>query len=256
MYKFKNILLHIPHAATHLPPDFWQDTALGRAEIEREALFVCDYKTDELAAGIDCAKVIFGHSRLYCDVERFRDDADEPMAQRGMGTVYRQLPGGKYYREITPARRQEILAHAYDPHHAKLDQLSRQIVEENGECILVDLHSYSDELVAKIFGAQENLPDICLGYGEAWFEREAILRLKNFVESLGYSCAINHPYTGALVPNWVYSAGDHRVRAVMLELNRRAYLHDNFVTNKAKRYLAVIVKFISTLDAAPAKKLK
>ncbi|TWP23044.1 hypothetical protein EUA66_02130 [TM7 phylum sp. oral taxon 349] len=252
----KSTLLHIPHAATRLPSDFWQDVTLGWAEIEREALFICDYKVDELASQVDCAKVVAEYSRLYCDVERFRDDADEPMAQRGMGAVYRQLPGGKHYREITSARREEILARVYDPHHAKLDQISRQIADENGECILVDLHSYSDELVAKIFGKQKNLPDVCLGYDEVWFERAAILQIKNYIESLGYSCAINHPYAGALVPNWAYSSGDHRVRAVMLELNRRAYLLNDFVRRQAKHDFVEVIRFISTLDDALAQMLK
>lgn len=75
-----NILLHIPHASLHLPPDFWRNVMVDRKIIEHNLRFMADYKVDELARDIDCHKVIAKYSRLYCDVERFRNDADEPMA--------------------------------------------------------------------------------------------------------------------------------------------------------------------------------
>ena len=88
-----NLLIHISHASLCLPPDFWRDVTVDREVIEKNLHFMADYKVDELARGIDCHKVIAKYSRLYCDVERFRNDADEPMARLGMGAVYTHLPG-------------------------------------------------------------------------------------------------------------------------------------------------------------------
>ena len=53
--------------------------------------------------------------------------------------------------------------------------------------MMVDLHSYSDDLVRKLFGYTENLPDICLGYDDEWFSENDALKLKTYIEKLGYS---------------------------------------------------------------------
>ena len=84
-----NLLIHIPHASLRLPQDFWRDVMVGREVIKYNLRFMADYKVDELARDIDCHKVTARYSRLYCDVERFRNDADEPMARLGMGAVLR-----------------------------------------------------------------------------------------------------------------------------------------------------------------------
>ena len=83
-----NLLIHIPHASLHLPQDFWRDAMVDRKIIKHNLRFMADYKVDELARDVDCHKVIAKYSRLYCDVERFRNDADEPMARLGMGGIY------------------------------------------------------------------------------------------------------------------------------------------------------------------------
>lgn len=80
-----NIILHIPHASLCLPPDFWRDITVDKEIVERELCFIADYKVDELVKNIDSHKIIAKYSRLYCDVERFRDDEAESMAKLGMG---------------------------------------------------------------------------------------------------------------------------------------------------------------------------
>lgn len=145
-----NLLIHIPHTSLHLPPDFWHDVVVLRKIVEQDLRFMADYKVNELVKDIDCHTVTAKYSRLYCDVERFRDDADEPMAKLGMGAVYTHLPDGTQYRQVTPERRQEIIKKAYDPHHAQLNRLSRKIVAQHGSCTMIDLHGYSDDLVRQL----------------------------------------------------------------------------------------------------------
>lgn len=89
-----NIILHIPHASLCLPPDFWRDITVGKEIVERELHFIADYKVDELVKNIDSYKIIAKYSRLYCDVERFRDDEAESMTKLGMGRfihIYRTV---------------------------------------------------------------------------------------------------------------------------------------------------------------------
>jgi len=142
-----NIILHIPHASLCLPPDFWRDITVDKEIIERELRSIADYKVDELVKNIDSHKIIAKYSRLYCDVERFRSDEDEPMAKLGMGATYTHLSDGTQYRKIGLSRREEILGKSYDLHHKQLNVLSRKIVDQYGSCVIIDIHSYSDRRV-------------------------------------------------------------------------------------------------------------
>ena len=244
-----NLLIHIPHASLCLPPDFWRDVMVDRKIIEHNLHFIADYKVDELARDIDCYKITAKYSRLYCDIERFQNDADEPMARLGMGAVYTHLPGGVQYRQVTPERREEIIRRAYGPHHAQLNKLSQKIVAQHGSCMMVDLHSYSDDLVRKLFGYTENLPYICLGYDDEWFSESDTLRLKSYIEQLGYSCALNYPYAGALVPMDFYCNKMPELRSVMLEINRRVYLDGGTVRQESVRDISKIIKFIASYNS-------
>lgn len=196
-----NLLIHIPHASLCLPPDFWCDVTVDRKIIEKDLRFMADYKVDELARDIDCHKVIVKYSRLYCDVEWFQNDADEPMARLGMGAVYTYLPGGAQYRQVTPERREEIIRQAYEPHHAQLNK---------------------------------------------WFSGNDALRLKSYTERLGYSCALNYPYAGALVSMDFYRDKKPGLRSVMWEINRRVYLEGETVREEAARGINKIIKFIAS----------
>ena len=240
-----NLLIHIPHASLYLPRDFWRDVAVDRKIIEKNLRFMADYKVDELVRDINCHKVIARYSRLYCDVERFQNDADEPMARLGMGAVYTHLPGGAQYRQVTPERREEIIRQAYEHHHAQLNKLSQKIVAQHGSCMMVDLHSYSDDLVRKLFGYTENLPDICLGYDDEWFSENDALKLKLYIEQLGYSCALNYPYAGALVSMDFYRDKTPGLHSVMLEINRRVYLEGEMVCEESVRNIGKIIKYIA-----------
>ena len=141
-----NLLIHIPHASLCLPPDFWRDVAVDREVIEKNLHFMADYKVDELVRDIDCHKAIAKYSRLYCDVERFQNDA---------------------------------------------------------------------------------------------------LKLKTYIEKLGYSCALNYPYAGALVPMDFYRDKRPGLRSVMLEVNRRVYLDGEMVRQESVRGISKISKYIA-----------
>lgn len=240
-----NIILHIPHASLCLPPDFWRDITVDKEIIERELRFIADYKVDELVKNIDSHKIIAKYSRLYCDVERFRSDEDEPMAKLGMGATYTHLSDGTQYRKIESSRREEILGKSYDLHHKQLNTLSRKIVDQYSSCVIIDIHSYSDELVRRLFGWTENLPDICLGYDEKWFSKDNASKLKTYIEKMGYSCELNYPYSGALVPMEFYHDENPKIHSVMLEINRRVYLNGDAVSEKAVCNIDKIINFIA-----------
>ena len=65
------ILLHVPHASIHIPPE--ELSRFRPVDLADEQLKMTDRYCDELFSGYD--SVVFPVSRLVCDPERFRDDA-------------------------------------------------------------------------------------------------------------------------------------------------------------------------------------
>lgn len=88
---------------------------------------------------------------------------------------------------------------------------------------MIDLHSYSDDLVQNIFGWTGDFPDVCIGYDKKWFSERFALELKKYIENLGYSCKL------------------------MLEINRRVYLREDVVCEEAMSNINKIIDFINQL---------
>ena len=89
--------------------------------IEKTNLFMCDFLTDKIIPN-KCHKLIFKYSRLFCDVERFKEDSKEEMSKKVMGTIYTNdcdniitMPNKCYKRKVWTSY--------YDKYHNKLDKL-------------------------------------------------------------------------------------------------------------------------------------
>ena len=59
-------------------------------------------------------------SRIFCDPERFTDDAQEVMAQYGMGVLYEKNDNGDRIRIVTPELKEKVLTSYYWKHHNRL----------------------------------------------------------------------------------------------------------------------------------------
>ena len=92
------MIIHIPHASTFIPPEYRD--AFDPEKLTRELAVMTDWYTDELFAS-DAPRVVFPVSRLVCDPERFRDDAEEVMSTIGMGSVYTNCSDGTLLRTVT-----------------------------------------------------------------------------------------------------------------------------------------------------------
>lgn len=77
------LILHIPHASSHIP---FLDKYVDQVKIDREIALLTDWHTDELFHNERDLKVMAHFSRVFCDVERFREDETEPMSKKGDGS--------------------------------------------------------------------------------------------------------------------------------------------------------------------------
>lgn len=220
----KYILIHIPHSSLYIPRIYKKISLVSEEELEKENIFMCDNKIDELIDNKE-QSLIFNYSRLYCDVERFRDDS-EIMNKYGMGYIYTKTSTGKKIFDSPSLSHKKEIDLIYENHHKKLDDYVTRILNKYNKCIIIDMHSYSDHQVANLFNYQ-NTPDICLGTEEAYYNRELIDTIKEYFENYGYSVMLNYPYSGSIIPNKYFNKTNTNIFSIMIELNKRIYI-DNF----------------------------
>jgi N-formylglutamate deformylase len=216
-----SVILHIPHSSTVIP---LKDGYTADAQsIEREVNLLTDWFTDELFVHDEAIKVVSPFSRVFCDVERFPDDKDEVMAQYGMGMLYTKTDDGKELRKVSPELRESIKRNYYDIHHARFEQVVEQALEERGEVLILDCHSYRDMPFQRDLIKKQPRPDFNIGT-DAYHTTEPLRQFSlEFFSSRGYSILDNDPYAGAITPLKYYQK-DKRVKAIMLEINRKLYM--------------------------------
>ena len=228
-----NVIIHVPHASLNLPNIFFDKIVLDKDYIERENIFISDYLVDKFIPQNYENVLQFNYSRLFCDVERFKDDKLEKMAKIGMGCIYEKDSNGNSFITINDQYRNTIINCYYDKHHKLLCDLAEKMINLYGRCYLVDLHSFSDAFVFKIFGI-DNCPDICIGYQKEFGNDELLELTINHFKRYHYKVGINYPYRGSIVPDKYYYKKDPSVISIMIELNKRIYLDENKKLNDLK----------------------
>lgn len=221
------VVLHVPHDSTAIPEVVRRQFVLDDQELRDELVRITDHHTLEIfRSSIDDRQVIRSPvSRLVVDVERFPEDAKEPMAARGMGAIYRKTTLLEDLRgPITPEEREMLFRNYYKPHHAAFEHTVTRTLAEHGRCLVVDCHSFPDKpLPYELVSSSASRPDICIGSDPFHSRDELISTFCNEFQQAGYSVSINDPFAGAIVPMTHYSK-DKRVEAIMVEVNRRLYL--------------------------------
>jgi N-formylglutamate amidohydrolase len=202
---------------------------LAPHELEAELLAMTDHYTDEIFAlpAAVATMVRFPVSRLVVDPERFTDDAQEPMAARGMGVIYTRTSAGLRLRaQPTPAERAALLARFYEPHHRALTEAVSGALAAHGACLVVDGHSFPSKPLPYELDQHEDRPDVCIGtdafHTPEWLRDAAVAEF----EREGLRVAVDRPFAGALVPMAFYRS-EARVMALMVELNRALYMHEH-----------------------------
>ncbi len=225
-----NIIIHVPHASVEFPKEIENRFLVDKEYMGSEAIFMSDYLVDLFLPEDETDVLKFEYSRMFCDVERFKDDSKEKMSKVGMGAIYEKDSNGVEFINIDNGYKESIIKQYYDEYHDKLTKLVDKKLEKFGNCLILDLHSYSDEFVEKVLKIKNN-PDICIGI-EDNFKDDILTNVikKHFIE-YGYSVEINHPYNGSIVP-LKYWGTDEKIVSIMIEINKRTYLDGKFLDYK------------------------
>lgn len=238
------ILFHIPHSSLKIPNIYFSICTKNKDFINKFNIELSDYLTDKLIPN-NCHKLIFKYSRLFCDVEKFKDDSKEIMSQKGMGVIYTKI----YNNIITIPNKKyktKVIKSYYDKHHNKLNKIIIQSLKNNNKCILIDFHSFSDEMVNKLFNII-NTPDICIGIDKKYTNQKLLNFTINYFKKYDYSVKINTPYSGTMIPNKFINKNNKNFSSIMIEINKRIYLNNkkDFIKlkNCIENYYKIIKKF-------------
>jgi N-formylglutamate deformylase len=220
------MILHIPHSSTEIPNEYLSEFLLSPEQLNKEILEMTDHFTDDLFDWSSWDRAIFPVSRLLVDVERFEDDAEESMAERGMGVLYEKgsqlLP---LRRQASPERREELLNGYYLPHHKKLEKMVDYSLYKRNKALVIDCHSFNEVALPYEMYKGGSRPDICLGTDEFHTSPQLLEKFKAFFEAKNYQVALNEPFPGCLIPMKFYKQ-DKAVQGIMIELRRDLYMNE------------------------------
>lgn len=202
------LVIHVPHASLIIPSDVRGQFSLNEYDLRSEATTSADLWTDLLAreAWPGATVIEAAVSRIVVDVERYSDDADEPMARVGRGMIYTHTQdGGRMRCELTADERSALKSTYYDPHWTRLRAAA-------AGRILIDLHSYPVEPWPVELDQESERCEIVLGADDALTPAAWRDALADHFEASGFTVGLNRPYSG------VIDAG--AAAAVMFEIRR------------------------------------
>jgi N-formylglutamate deformylase len=219
------MILHIPHASRAVPEDLRDQIVLPDAELDAELTLMTDAFTDELFTLAGTTTVRFPISRLLVDVERFADDAQEPMSKVGMGMYY-------------------------EAHHQRLSTAVKHELVQYGKALIVDCHSFPSQPLPCDRDRSIPRPEFCIGTDPFHTPRALVQATAQRIQAMGYRLGINRPYAGTMVPMAFYQK-DRRVASIMVEVNRSLYM-DELAGTKSYRFDTVQAQIQTLLDAIRA----
>ncbi len=154
-----------------------------------------------------------------------------------MGFCYERAFDGKKIKIVTEELKEKTLRY-YRSHHERMDRICR----EHKRVLLVDLHSYSDDIVPGDFlrnGGET--PDVCIGTDTHFTPPRLAQIAQEHFQKAGFTTVLNYPYSGCYVPNAALT-GEIDCASIMLEFNKRIYMG-----NTEKKYSPMIGKISSII---------
>lgn len=224
-------IVHAPHTSKYIPKEFLSDYKISLDRLEYLNEIYHDKYVDELVKDLECVNILkFEYSRLFCDVERFNHITEE-MNQYGRGVLYTHDHNFDLIREV---KNEKPIIDIYNNHHKKLDDVVEKHLKK-GKVLIIDLHSYSDELLIE---KDDNLPDLCIGIDYFHYDGDVLSKILNIFKNENIIYNINYPYSGSIVPIKYYNK-DNNVISIMLDF-KKDFLENNI--EKIKKIIKCITE--------------
>ncbi len=195
----------------------------------REIVRLTDWHVDRLFSWVPALggeMFVSTLSRVAFDPERFRDDADEPMAEVGQGAVYKRTTQLGKLADITADEREWRLVHWYDPYHEAFEARVTALLERFGRVLILDCHSFASVPLPSEPDQRPHRPDICIGTDDFHTPAELTAALQTSLRGEGLVVRRDAPFAGTIVPLRHYRA-DARVSSVMVEVRRGLYCDES-----------------------------
>ena len=265
------LVLDSPHSGTQYPADFsfsCDALALRRAEDTHvEKLY-------DFASGLGAHWVEAHFPRSYLDANRNTTEIDEKLldapwtgaietdakamskVRLGKGLIWRTLDDGLpiYSRLLGVAEVQARIANCWQPYHAAVSSAIDAAHAQHGYSIHINCHS----MPAIASSSATDFPgeahaDFVVGDRDCTTAMRALSALIcEYLRSLGYSVAYNHPYKGVeLVRRYSNPAAQRH--SIQLEINRKLYMNEDTLEVTAgfaplKLHLQLLVKLLLKTD--------
>jgi N-formylglutamate deformylase len=223
------LLVHVPHGSTEVPDGVRRGLQVNDQGLEAELLKMTDWFTDELsdhALALGGMMFVNRLSRLVIDPERFPNDEEEVMANRGMGAVYTKTSDGRPLRHEGPtAERQTLLARYFEPYARAMTEAVGRILQQHGRCLILDAHSFPSSPLPYELDQVSPRPEICIGT-DAFHTPDSLTEaIEELCASSGVVTARNKPFAGTYVPLQFWRK-DARVASLMIEIRRDLYMDE------------------------------
>jgi N-formylglutamate deformylase len=227
------IILHIPHASAFIPE--YSGYIAGRDVMEQEMALLTDHATDRIFDVEGVTRIVSGFNRIFCDVERLPDDQEE-MYKFGRGFYYTHCDSGMPLRMEDRKHKQWVYENYYVPHHRLLNETVIDKLNQYGQVLIIDCHSFAPVPFATDLIQKADRPDFCLGTDDYHTPSVLALAMANALTQKGYSVKFNDPYRGTLIPLEFYQK-NKAVAGIMIEVNRKLYMESTRVLDEKVKVL-------------------
>jgi N-formylglutamate amidohydrolase len=121
-------------------------------------------------------------------------------------------------------------------------------LSHRGSALILDCHSFPSAPLAYELDQDPDRPDICLGTDAFHTPSALIESARQAASKEGFTCQINRPFSGTVVPNR-YLEKDKRIVSIRIEVNRSLYM-DEDSAERSYRYdecKASLARIIETI---------
>lgn len=103
------ILLHLPHVSLDVPNYFYKGLIIPRSLFRKYNLEMSDLGVDYLLKDLSGTRIKPPYSRLFCDVERFRDEKKGWLNMGRAFYIQRRMTAFSFISTMTTIERKSLL---------------------------------------------------------------------------------------------------------------------------------------------------